>query len=164
MVPVHDRVIEAQLDPRSVARVGQLLERVALERRGFDAPVGLVRAEHAEAIMVLGRDDDVFHPGRFGEADPLLVELHGVELAGELLVLGNRHLGFLEKPLAVVGLAVPLARRHGINTPMNEQPEPGVMEPGHALVALGGGFSGLGNDGCQQQGQRGQDEQCFHDL
>ena len=146
-MPVHDGMVEAELDAGLAARIGQLFERIALERGGLDAPIGLVRAEHAKAVVVLGGDDDIFHPGVLGEAHPLFgVEPHGVELARELLVLGYRHLGFFEKPLAVIGLAVPLAGGHGINPPMDEQPEPGVAEPGHPLVALGGGFGGLGNE------------------
>ena len=45
---------------------------------------------------------------------------------------------------------------------MNEQPEPGVAEPCHPLVALGGGFGGLGNERRQQQGQSGQEERMFY--
>ena len=163
MVPVHDGMIKAELDAGVVAGLGQLLERVALEGGGLDAPIGLVGPEHAEAVVVFGGDDDVFHAGILGQAHPFLgVELHRVELAGELLVLGDGHLGFLEEPFAVVGVAVPLAGGHGIDAPVNEQAEAGLAEPGHALVALGGRFGGLGNEGGGDEGQCGQEERGFH--
>ena len=111
-------------------------------------------AEHAEAVVVLGGDDDVFHAGVLGQAHPLLgVELHRVELAGELLVLRDGHLGLLEEPFAVVGLALPLAGGHGIDAPVNEQPEAGLAEPGHALVARRLGFGGGSRARLHEEGQ-----------
>ena len=80
MVPIHNRMVEAHLDPRFRAGVGQLLERVALERRALGAPVGQLGAEHAEPVVVLAGDDDVLHARIFGDAHPLPgIEVHRVE-------------------------------------------------------------------------------------
>jgi hypothetical protein len=53
------------------ARVRQLAERVAAERRCFDdvVPVG-PRVVHGETVVVLGREDHIAHSGAPGEAHP----------------------------------------------------------------------------------------------
>ncbi len=74
--------------PSLLAGVGEFLERVALERRGLDAPIGERGAEHAEAVVMLAGDDDVFHAGVLGGAHPVVgVEFHRIELRHELGVL-----------------------------------------------------------------------------
>lgn len=83
--------------------------------------------------MMFAGDDDVFHAGGLGEPDPGAgVELDGVKLVGEAFVLGDGHAGLFEEPLAVVGIALPFAGRHGVNAPVNEQTKASRVEPRHA--------------------------------
>ena len=74
-----------------------------------------LRVVQREAVVVLGRDHDVLHPRVLGELHPGVgVELHGVELLGELLVLGDRDLRAVHDPLAdAAGRACPSTRRRG---------------------------------------------------
>ena len=78
IVPVlRLRVVEAEADAALRARVGQLLEDVALERRGVDDVVGAdLRIEQREPIVMLRGDDDVLHARVDGELHPLV----GVEV------------------------------------------------------------------------------------
>ena len=86
----------------------------------------------------------IFHAGLFGQGHPLLgVELHGIELLGEFLVLRDRHVRLFHEPLAVVGLALPLARGHRVDAPVDEQPEAGLGEPFHPGGPLLGRFDGV---------------------
>ena len=112
LVPVlRLRVVEAEPDAVPGAGLGQLLERVALERRGIhDVVLADLGAIHREAVVVLAGDDDVFHPGVLGQLHPFLgVELHRIELCGKLLVFLHRNLGAVHDPLADAGdrLALP---------------------------------------------------------
>ncbi len=96
---------------------------------------------HGEAVVMLAGDHDVLHPGILRHLDPFVrVEFDGIELAGEFLVFGHRDLGAVHDPLADAGdgFAVPLARRNGIQAPVNEQSEFCIPEPFHFGV-LGGG-------------------------
>ena len=51
-VPVHDGMIEAKFDAGFFALGGKFGERIALERRGFDAPIRLRRGPHAKSIVM----------------------------------------------------------------------------------------------------------------
>ena len=67
------------------------------------------------------------------------------ELAGELFVLGDGDARAVHDPLADAGdgLAAVLAGGDGVEAPVDEHAEAGVAPPGHACVALGGGFGVL---------------------
>ena len=85
------------------------------------------------------RDHQVFHPGVLCDAHPFgRVELLGVELRCELLVLRAGDIGPRHDPLADLlrSLAVVLTRRHGIETPVDEHTEARVAPPRHARIAL----------------------------
>mgnify|MGYP000529540190 CR=1 FL=1 len=51
----------AEGDAAPPAGLGQLLGHVAAERRVHNVEIGLVRVEHAEAVVVLRREDEVAH-------------------------------------------------------------------------------------------------------
>ena len=71
VMPVELRVVEEELDALPAALVGELLQRVALERRPVDDVVPRrLRREHREAIVVARRDRDVSHAGGLGERRP----------------------------------------------------------------------------------------------
>ena len=64
------RVVEAELHPLLLALLGQFADRIAMKGRGGDDIEGIrLGVEHREAVMMLGCDDDVFHPGRLGEGN-----------------------------------------------------------------------------------------------
>ena len=88
--------------------------------------------------MVLGGDDDVFHPGVLRELHPgVSVELGGIELPRELLVLLHRNLGAIHDPLAETErlLAFPFARRNGVKAPVDEHSVLRLFEPGKPRLA-----------------------------
>ncbi len=151
MVPVHDGMVEAEGNSGILACVGQFLHRIPLERSGLhDRVVAHFRVEHAESVVVLARDDDVFHAGVPGYGHPLLrVELYRVELSRQLLIIRHRDVGVVHDPLADPGgfLPVPFTRRDGIQSPMNEHSKSSLSKPLHASVVLGGCFGCAGSCG-----------------
>ena len=66
--PVGLGVVEEELDAVLVAGVGQFLADVATKGRAHDVVVGHRRVEHAEALMVLGREHEVLGAGRLDHA------------------------------------------------------------------------------------------------
>ena len=65
-------------------------------------------------------------------------------MSGERLVFGHGDFGAVHDPFADAGNALAMigAGGNGINAPMDKHAEPGLTPPGHARVALGGGFGG----------------------
>ncbi len=63
-VPVDEGEVDTELQPLRAALAGQRLERVlAVGGAVHDVVVRGAGVEHREAVVVLGRDDDVLHPG-----------------------------------------------------------------------------------------------------
>ena len=129
IVPVLDRVIDAELYALAGTLRGQFFQRIAAKRGGLDDVVGAqFRVVHREAFMMLGRDHQVLHARRFSDRDPgPRVEFHGIELGGEFLILGAGDVFVELNPFA--------ARRHGVQPPVNEHPESGLLKPAQALGA-----------------------------
>ncbi len=154
VAPVHDGVVPAEADALAAAGVGHLAHHVTAQRRGHDVEVGLVRIEEAEAVVVLGGDDQVPHAGALGEAGPgTRVEVGRREVGAEAVVLVERDLGRGADPLGVVGAAVPLAGRDGVKAPVDEHAEARLAPP----VQAGIGRIGHGDAGHQdgrEQGER----------
>ena len=113
---------------------GEFLHRIPLEGGGVgEVVVAGLGGIHREAVVVLGRDDHVFHPGILREGGPLAgVEFHRVELRGQLFVFRDRDFFVPHEPLSL--------RRNGIETPVDEHAELGVAPPGHPGIVL---FAGL---------------------
>ena len=134
VVPVEQRIVEEYLDALTPRLLDQHLERILpVRRRIDDVPAALPGGPHGETIVVFGRDRDVLHPGALGERDDCArIKVNGVELRGELLVLGHRDVLVLHDPLA--------ARRHAVDAPMDEHAEAGVLEP-RSRGQVGGGGS-----------------------
>ena len=141
IVPVRDGIIETEFQAGLARCIGQFLHRIAMEGSRFDdVKVGEFGAVHAKAVMVFGGDDDVFHAGAFGDADPFAgIEVGGIELGGEFFVFGRRYFGLQLDPFGVVFLAFPFAGGDGVDAPMNEHAEPGLVEPGHPVGVFGRG-------------------------
>ena len=162
VVPIHDRVVDAEPEPGAMGGLRQGLDRVALVRcRVHDVVARDLRVEDREAVVVLGRDDDVLHTGVLGDADPLLgIEAGRVEAMRVLLVLRDRDVRPRHDPLADPGdpLASVRPGRHGVDAPVNEHPEPRLAPPRHARVALRRCFFGGGLRGGRQDGTDGEDD------
>src|SRR5205814_9018490 len=82
MVPVlHLGVIDAEVDALAVGCLGELLDDVALERRGINDVERVTGFEHRKAIVMLRGDNDVLHASIFGDLDEIVgIELRRVEL------------------------------------------------------------------------------------
>ena len=142
LVPVlRLRVVEPQAHAVFRARGGELLEHVALERRGVDDVVRAdLRVVEREAVVMLRGDDDVFHARVFRELHPLVgVELDRIELPGELLVFLHRDLRAVHDPLADAGnaAAFPLAGGNRVEPPVNEEAVLRLVEPLEAFRLCG---------------------------
>ena len=94
---------------------------------------------HRKAVVVLGSDDDVFHPSVFSKRHDFFgVEVDRVERAGKLLVLRNRDAGhpFVHDPFAdaVVGLSIDFIAKLRVQAPVNEH---GIIAFVKQLAAFG---------------------------
>src|SRR5262249_26988280 len=139
MMPIHNRMVKTEPHAFLFAGFGKFLEGVAGERSGFDAPIGQVRSPKPETVMMFAGDDDVFYAGAFSDGYPLPgIELHGIELRHQFLVLGDGNLRGFHDPFAGAfdWFAVPLAGGDRIKTPMNEHPEARLSKPSHAVIVL----------------------------
>ena len=141
-------IVETKAQIAALAGPGELLKHVAVERRGVDDVVGAdLGREEREAVVMFRGDDQVLHAGVLGEPHPGVgVELHRVEPRGELLVFTHGDLCPVHDPFANAGHgpALPLAGGNGVEAPVNEEAELGLMKPGQALRAGGVGGRRLG--------------------
>ena len=135
-------VVEAQLDSLLAAFLGQLLKRVALERRRIDDVERVrLRIEHREAVVMLRGDHDVFHARRLGQRNNIVgAEARWVELRCQCLVIRYRDRGIVHDPLADARnlLTVPGAGRDRIQPPMDEHAKARLAPPLHPRIALSG--------------------------
>ena len=87
--PIKQRIIEVDVDPLLVALIHQFLHDVALERgRLNDVEVRVAAIEHREAVMMTGREADVFGSRRLECRYPLGgVEVGRIEASGQFGIL-----------------------------------------------------------------------------
>ena len=129
MVPVNQRVVEA--DPQSLGpeRIHDFAQQIASGRRIGNLVIGIFRIPQTESLMVLGGDDEVLHPRFTRRLGPLFrIEEIGVEEIEIDLV------GFVIDLLVMANPFVP--RRHRIKPPVNEHAETIVREPGGVSLAV----------------------------
>ena len=75
------------------AFLSQFRDKVIFVWRPCDFVVGELAVEHAEAIVMFCREDQVFHSGFFSDGDPLVrIEFDWIEFQIEAVVFGNRDL------------------------------------------------------------------------
>ena len=128
------RVIEPELYARRAARLGDLLEGIAPERRRVhDVVLRHLRAVHREAVVVLRGDDEVLHPRVPRPLHPVhRIEQHRVERLRERRVLPVRNAVAVHDPLAV-GMearpALPFAAEERVEPPVRHHPELRLPEP-----------------------------------
>src|SRR4030043_1404867 len=101
--------------------------------------VAVFRIPETETLVMLGRDDEIFHPGGLGQARPLLgiVEV-GIEVIEILLIV------LFCDGLVLLDPYVP--GREGIKAPVDEHAEPGISPPLYPGLALSLGFRARGRD------------------
>ena len=131
MVPVNDRVVEADPHAGFAARVHVFAHDVTAERRVGYLVVRGLRVPHAEALMVLRGQDHVLHAGRLGPRHPLLgvvaVWVEALHVSGFVV--------FRPDVLVALHPFVPSQRR--IESEVDEHSKPGLCPPCHARVLLG---------------------------
>ena len=130
MMPVDQRVVETDVQSLGAESVDILADKVASRRSVRALIIGVLRVEHAEALMMLCREDDILHPRSLGLTRPFLrvVEV-GIEVLEVLLVL---LLGGALKILHPL-----MARGKRIESPMDEHTETVMSEP----FSIAGSFS-----------------------
>src|SRR5207247_5217184 len=116
------RVVEADAQALGAEGLHQRPHQVLPPGRAGDLVVREVRVPEAEAVVVLGRDHDVAHPGLARGPGPVPrveeVRIEVVEVAPVLLV---------GEPLAHLHPLVPGGQR--VQPPVDEHPEPGLGPP-----------------------------------
>jgi hypothetical protein len=123
---------------------------VLAEGRAHDVEVRRLRVPHAEAGVVLGREDDVLHAREPGEGRPVRrVELAGVEATRKFLE---------EAPRVVLVRArervADHAAQRAVDAPVDEEPEAEVTEPLETLRLVAGGLLDLRGDDRRQYKQQ----------
>jgi len=145
------RVIKAEPDTFLLAGGGEVLERVVGVGCGLDdIPIAGFGIEHGKAVVMLGRDDDIFYAGGLGEFDPLDgIEIRRIEFLSIRLIFGHWYLAVIHDPFtnAVNPFALVCSSGHGINTPVDEQAKARFAPPSHARVVLLGSFVSVRCDG-----------------
>ena len=137
VMPVHDRVVEAEFDAGLIAGIFEFAQDIPFE--GGEIHHVVVRhfgIPEAEAIVVFGGDDDIAHTRFFSYVHPLFgVEQGGVELAGKRFVVWHGDFSGEHDPLPcpVHGFPLVASGGHGIGAPVDEHAEGIVFPPGHAV-------------------------------
>ena len=109
-MPVEERIVERKLYPLGLARLGELADYVALERRGADVVVVDLGWPKREAVVVARRDRDVLRAGFPDDPRPFAcVVLRRVESMHHALVGVAVEATVVQIPLAlrVVGVDSP---------------------------------------------------------
>ena len=71
VMPVHERVVDADLEAFSAGSFDELADEIALWALLHGVVVGEFGVPHAEAFVVLGSHDHILLSGTFGQACPL---------------------------------------------------------------------------------------------
>jgi len=144
MVHIGWRIVKTERHPGSGTGLRQREADVLPIGGGCDLVVRAGRIEHAEPVVVFGGDDDVPHPGFFGDPYPLIgIEVHGVELRRQFDVFFIRDLGLRSKygRRQFRGHDRPgcLCSCNGISPPVKEQAKLSLLIPcqGSVLILVG---------------------------
>ena len=129
VVPVQQGVVQPHLESLGPGSGQEVGHHVPAQGGVGGLEVGILAVEQAEAVVVLGGEDDILHPCPSGGFDPLCrVVVRGGELPeiGQVVLL--RHLLGAAHPLPPGG--------DGVQPPVDEHAEPGPAEPGHAGLVV----------------------------
>jgi len=152
MMPVHQRIIKPDFQPELPARLHIFPHEIPAGLGVGGTVVGQLAVEEAEAVVVLGGENGVFHARLFGDPGPAFrLEIGRVELVEVLLIVLVADLLDAFDPLA--------PGWDGVQPPVDEHPEAVGEKPAGALPAgadewvfgCGGHWAGLsmkwGRDG-----------------
>ena len=145
-LPVDVRVVEVDVDALAVAFVGELLHDVALEWRSvYNVIVGIFRLEHRESLVVTCGEADILGTRCLYLRYPLLgAEARGIEASSQF--------GVLLVVEVVVGHSPFAGGEHGVESPVKEYSELGVLEVFACRDVVGRGCVGLISvSGCCQR-------------
>ena len=137
MVPVHQRVVEADLEIELAAGLDVLAHQIASRPALDGVVVGLLRVPQAEALVVLGGHHHVLHPGLLRQGRPLAGgAVFRLPRVGQLLVLRHRDALAVHHPLVAAQLRV--------QSPVDEHPEARFLPPADTLGPRRGGCVKIG--------------------
>ncbi len=129
MMPVHQGVVKADLEPELAAGLHVLPHQVAAGTSPGGVVGGLLGVPQQEALVMLGGHNHVLHPGLPGQAGPVARATGlGLPGAGQLLVLLDGDALPVHDPLVAFKL--------GVEPPVHEHAEARVVPPFHATGAL----------------------------
>ena len=127
MMPIQQRIIQADLEALGAEGVHKLAHGVPAEGGVGGFEIGIPAIEQAEAVMVLGGEDGVFHAGLARHGRPgagIEIRRRKLPKIGQVIGLGH-----------TLGGAHPLpARGDGIQPPMDKHAEPRLAVPRRALL------------------------------
>ncbi|OPZ86709.1 MAG: hypothetical protein BWY76_00820 [bacterium ADurb.Bin429] len=129
MVPVNERVVEPHAHPLFSEGIHHRVQQVAARRRVWRLVIGELAIPQAEALVMLGCDDEVLHPRAGGGARPRprVVEIR-IKVPEVDVVDFIRNLLVMLHPLVAGG--------QRIQAPVNEEAKTVMDEPGG--IARGG--------------------------
>src|SRR5689334_3306234 len=134
MVPIHERVVEAEAQALATGRLDVLGDKIASSSLFRSAKVRELGVKEAKAFMVLASHHHVLHPGCFRELGPrpCCVRLR-IEALRKLLVFGDRNALFFHRPF--------VPSEDAVEPKVDEHTETGFVPPLHAAIAVfhGGG-------------------------
>ena len=126
-------VVDAEFQAVPPAAVRQFRDDVPVERRGArDGKIGILRVEHRESVMMLGRENQIFHSGSGGELHPSVrIEIPRIERGCEGLIVGCGDFRKAHDPFAEPGNLPPFPDPlcDGIESPVYEHSKTGFRKP-----------------------------------
>ena len=128
MVPVDDRVVQAHAEALGAERIDKLADQIAAAvRRRLE--IRQLRVKQAEAVVMLGDHDRVFHARVLRHPRPFFrIIVLGRKFLCKRLVFLRRDLLDAPDPFAV------LPSGNGVDPPVDIKPEPGLGKPCRALT------------------------------
>jgi len=134
MMPVEERIIKTDLEAFRPESLHKFFQEVAAEGGVGHLVIGVFRVPEAEALVMFGSDDRIFHAGCFRHPSPLAgIEEVGVEVVKIFLVLLVGQTLVIFYPFVAGGKSV--------KAKVDEQAEAGVGPPFEACGFLGVRFT-----------------------
>src|SRR5262249_22721516 len=129
MVPIHERVVEADAQTLSTRSLDVFLDEIPPRTPFRRAIICRLRIEEAKTLVMLRRHHHVLHPSALRQLGPVAgrIRLGTEELCG-LLVLGGWNAFHLHDPF--------MTSIHAVHTPVNEHSEFCRVPPSHASFAI----------------------------
>src|SRR6266487_2712054 len=108
-----------------------------MERSRHNIKISLFCVKHAEAIMMLRSDHNIFHARSFCQLHPFLsIKFYRIELTNKFFIFMYGNLGCGSYPFSMIGLSIPFACWYRVQAPVNKQTKPCILPPFHSLFFL----------------------------